>query len=213
MFFNKFIYLGFLLTISLASLCLSLFLGNSEISTYSFFNSLFNDESSVITEIIVNIRLPRTLSAFITGGLLALAGSFMQVLLRNPLADPYILGVSGGAAIFALLAMLIGSTGYWITSSAAIGGLLTTYIIFLMTQSITGWKKDKLLLTGIALASGFSAIISFILILTPDRNLHGMLFWLSGDLSFAHWPLGEAIILILIFFYSLTLGGRKWGQK
>ena len=98
----------------------------------------FGDTLRVITgsgtelqqTLILELRLPRTLSAFATGGLLAVAGALMQVLLRNPLADPYVLGLSGGAAVGALLAMLAGAAGFLISGSAFAGAMLATLLVF-----------------------------------------------------------------------------------
>ncbi len=148
-------------------------------------------------KVVFQLRLPRTLSAFVTGGLLALAGVLMQVLLRNPLADPYILGVSGGAAVAALLAMLGGMGGYALTGSAFLGAVLSMFLVFSIAHGQGSWTPTRLLLTGVVIAAGWGAIISFILSVTPERNLHSMLFWLMGDLSYSPAPTGGAIVLLL----------------
>ena len=167
--------------------------------------SLSRVDHALSHDIIIHLRLPRTLSAFVTGGLLALAGAMMQVLLRNPLADPYILGISGGAAVMSLLIMLCGLTGYWVTGGAWLGSLLAIFLVFFLTGRQSIWSAQRVLLTGIALASGFSALISFILIVSSERELHGMLFWLLGDLSFSHWPILESMILIFGLICSFSL--------
>jgi iron complex transport system permease protein len=147
--------------------------------------------------VILQLRLPRTLSAFVTGGLLALAGVLMQVLLRNPLADPYILGISGGAAVAALLSMLAGLSGYALTGSAFVGALLSMLLVFSIAHGQGSWTPTRLLLTGVVIAAGWGAIISFILSVSPEKNLHSMLFWLMGDLSYSPAPTGATIILLL----------------
>lgn len=107
--------------------------------------------------LILDLRLPRTLSAFATGGLLAVAGALMQVLLRNPLADPYVLGLSGGAAVGALLAMLAGVAGFVVSGSAFAGAMLATLLVFGLAHGTGSWTPSRLLLTGVVMASGWGA--------------------------------------------------------
>lgn len=142
--------------------------------------------------LIMELRLPRALSAFAAGGLLALAGALMQVLLRNPLADPYILGISGGAAVGALLSMLLGLGAAWTSGNAFVGALLSMLLVFGLAHGRGSWNPLRLLLTGVVVAAGWGAVISFMLAIAPERGLHGMLFWLMGDLSHTpppHWGL------------------------
>jgi len=135
--------------------------------------------------LIMDVRLPRVIAAFAVGGLLALAGTLMQVLLRNPLADPYILGISGGAAVAVLTAMLLGLSGLGLTITAFSGALLTMLLVFTLSRGGGSWNPTRLLLTGVVVASGWAALIGFILTVSPDTDLKNMLFWLMGDLSFA----------------------------
>jgi iron complex transport system permease protein len=185
----------FLSVMTLTSLFCSIFLNQHD--------SLSYHDTALRHEIIRFIRLPHALTAFVAGGLLALAGAFMQILLRNPLADPYILGVSGGAAIGTLLFMLCGLSGYWLTGGAWGGSVIIIFILFLLTPQ-KQFASHTLLLTGIALASGCSAIISLILSISPDHAMRSMLFWLMGDLSYARLPVFESIILFLSLLYSFT---------
>lgn len=134
--------------------------------------------------LVLQLRLPRAVTAFATGGLLALAGALMQVLLRNPLADPYILGVSGGAAAGALTSLLLGLAGIWVSGSAFVGALVSTLIVFALAHGRGGWTPTRLLLTGIVVAFGWGAVISLLLVLSNNASLRGMLFWLMGDLSY-----------------------------
>jgi iron complex transport system permease protein len=156
-----------------------------------------------VHDIIWQLRFPRALSAFTVGGLLALAGALMQVLLRNPLADPYVLGISGGAATATLLWSLAGLATTWLTGVAWLGSLISMMLLLLLTKRKTLWDMHIVLLTGIALASACSALISFILLISPEHQLHGMLFWLLGDLSDAYFPTGEIIILLAGFLLSI----------
>jgi iron complex transport system permease protein len=153
----------------------------------------------------MDIRLPRALAAFTTGGMLALAGCLMQVLLRNPLADPYILGISGGAAVGALLALAAGAGGLWVDGSAFAGALGITLLVFIIARGRGGWTPIRLLLVGVVIASGMGALISLILALGPDSSLRGMLFWLMGDFSFARQWSGQMVVLVVALMISMSL--------
>lgn len=191
--------------IGIISILYSLCRGSVLISLAQLFTTFTGHSTPLLHKIIFDLRLPRTLSAFVTGGLLALAGAMMQVLLRNPLADPYILGISGGAAVASLLFILAGFSGYELMGGAWLGSLLAMFLVFTLTQRKTPWDTQRVLLTGVALASGFAAIVSFILLMSSEKELHGMLFWLLGDLSFSHFPILEGIILLVMLIISLGL--------
>lgn len=156
--------------------------------------------------LILDLRLPRTLSAFATGGLLAVAGALMQVLLRNPLADPYVLGLSGGAAVGALLAMLAGLAGFLVSGSAFAGAMLAMLLVFGLAHGSGSWTPARLLLTGVVVASGWGALISLILAMTPASRLPGMLYWLMGDLSHAGAPWPALLILVTVCVLLLPMG-------
>ena len=140
----------------------------------------------------------------------------MQLLLRNPLADPYVLGISGGAATGALAAMLAGFTAV-VMPAAFVGALLSTLIVFGLARKggeRSPWTAMRLLLTGVVVAAGWGALIALLLTLAPDTQVKGMLFWLIGDLSAAShaWPtlltLGIALVVALPFARDLNLLAR-----
>ena len=120
--------------------------------------------------------------------MLAMSGCLMQVLLRNPLADPYVLGVSGGAAFATLLGMVFAVATAWLPWLAISGALISILLVFVLARGAGPWSGTRLLLTGVVTASGWAAMISLVLALSPDNSLRGMLFWLMGDLSFAFDP-------------------------
>jgi len=153
--------------------------------------------------VIHELRLPRALSAFAVGGLLALSGALLQVLLRNPLADPYVLGVSGGAAVAALLSMLGGLGIGWVRGNAFLGALLSMLIVFGLSRLGSAWTQNRLLLTGVVVAAGWGALISLILALAPSAQVQGMLFWLIGDLSYATQPAMALMALVAGLAVSL----------
>ncbi|HHI94855.1 MAG TPA: iron ABC transporter permease [Gammaproteobacteria bacterium] len=188
---NPRLILPLLILLTPLSLLLALSIGSVSVEL----GALINGSDALGRSLIVELRLPRALSAFVVGGLLALAGALMQVLLRNPLADPYILGISGGAAVGALLSMLLGLGVGWTTGNAFVGALLSMLLVFSLAHRHGNWSAMRLLLTGVVVAAGWGAVISFILAISPERGLHGMLFWLMGDLSHAPPPLWGLIII------------------
>ncbi len=138
--------------------------------------------------LVLELRAPRALAALAVGGLLAVAGALMQVLLRNPLADPYVLGLSGGAAVGALAAMLLGLGAALVSGAAFAGALLSTVLVFGLAHGTGSWTPTRLLLTGVVVASGWGALVTFMLAVGPTRQLPGMLYWLMGDLAYARSP-------------------------
>ncbi len=152
-------------------------------------------------EIVRTLRLPRALAGFGCGALLALAGALLQVLLRNPLAEPYVLGVSGGAAGFALAAMIAGAAWWWVDATSFAGALLSVALVLglahrsLRLGPARGTVRDtvreaspRLLLTGVVVAAGWGALITLMLSIAPDSRLRGIVFWLAGDLGSAAPP-------------------------
>ena len=156
-------------------------------------------------ELIGQLRLPRALSAFAVGGLLALAGLLMQVMLRNPLGDPYILGVSGGAAFTVMLSMLLGVPAAWLSGGAFAGALISMLAVFALARGTGPMDSNRLLLTGVVMASGWAALVSLVLALSPATRLPGMLFWLMGDLSDADSPAGPLLLLAFGTLVALAL--------
>lgn len=198
-------FIVLLVVTSVISLLLSLLLGSVPASLTDVWLAFTSNEPSTIQTIISELRLPRSLAGFAVGALLALAGSLMQVLVRNPLADPYILGVSGGASVAALLTMLAGLSGIWISGSAFAGALVAMLVVFGLAHSNGSWTATRLLLTGVVIAAGWGALISFILATSPERDLPNMLFWLMGDLAYAQ-SIGSLYLVLLIgVFISLAL--------
>ncbi|HVB97912.1 MAG TPA: iron ABC transporter permease [Candidatus Dormibacteraeota bacterium] len=134
--------------------------------------------------IVLDLRLPRVLLALLVGAGLSVTGAGFQALLRNPLADPYILGVSSGAALGAVLALLVAPQTSLATMGAAFAGaLLTVAAVYLLGRRGGHLDSYTLLLAGVITASFFSAVIMFLMASLPGRDLRGMAFWLMGDLS------------------------------
>ncbi|TAM05019.1 MAG: iron ABC transporter permease [Paraburkholderia sp.] len=159
--------------------------------------------TDMAAEIVRTLRLPRALGGFACGALLALAGALLQVLLRNPLAEPYVLGVSGGAAAFALVAMIVGLAS-WAVQASACAGAFASILLVLGLARRELWRGEpqdsspRLLLTGAVTAAGWGALITLLLTLAPDAQLRGMLFWLTGDLNGASMPWAALGALVLV---------------
>ena len=194
-----------LIILSILSFALAFSVGSMSLSFQQIFSS-FNLQASDVTHTIIwDLRAPRAYTAFITGGLLALAGVIMQVLLRNPLADPYILGVSGGASVAALLAMSSGLAGIWISGSAFTGALLSILLVFSLAHGKGSWNPGRLLLTGVVIAAGWGAVINFILSISPNQTLKGMLFWLMGDIQHSSADINALLVLLTGLLISFAL--------
>ena len=200
--------------VGLASLVVALAAGSLPVSAADVGRALLGDTSGMAAEVVRALRLPRALAAFACGGLLALAGALMQVLLRNPLADPYVLGISGGAAVGALAAMLFGLPLLLVNGGAFAGALAATLLVFGLARGDGSWTQTRLLLTGVIVAAGCGAAVALILSIAPENQLRGMLFWLMGDLSHAAspWPalamLALGLLAALPFSRDLNLLAR-----
>jgi iron complex transport system permease protein len=148
-----------------------------------------------MTATLLDLRLARACSAFATGAALSLAGVMMQALVRNPLADPYVLGISAGAAVGALAALVVGAA-LWAVDLGALGGAVavSTVLWLLARRDLGGAGRDgvtgdtsTLLLTGVVLASACMALVTLMLSVAPESRLRGMVFWMIGDLAGAGW--------------------------
>jgi iron complex transport system permease protein len=144
------------------------------------------EEVRLLHDIIWRLRLPRVLLAALLGATLSLGGMVFQALLRNPLAEPYILGVSGGSAIGAIVGILLGLArfpGVWLTAFA--GSLATLGVLFLMAAGRSFARSNTLLLSGVMVNAFCAAVIMFLISMAQDSRLHNIIFWLMGDLAAA----------------------------
>jgi iron complex transport system permease protein len=157
-------------------------------------------------QILAELRAPRVAAAFACGGLLALAGALMQTLFRNPLAEPYLLGVSGGAGLLALLGMAAGLAWPWVSALAFAGSLLALALAAALGGRMLARDHTPLLLAGVMLAAGFGALIALVLSVAPAERLPGMLFFLMGDLAWSAQPgmLWGALLVALAIATTLA---------
>lgn len=177
-------------------------------------------ESSIILE----LRLPRTISGILVGAALSLSGAVLQALLRNPLADPFVLGISSGAAVGAVLAILVGlgSTflGIYAVPGAAFGGALLTLLLVYFIARVEGRiPTQTMLLSGVIVSSFFSAIIMFLISVTSNEQIHSVMFWLMGNLEYsASQSLGVIFLYFLVgsavlFFLAKDLNILVLGEE
>ncbi len=168
--------------------------------------ALLIGSAGVDAQVIVSLRAPRVAAAVGVGALLALSGLAMQLLLRNPLADPYVLGTSGGAAVGGLLALMAG-VALWL--GAGLGALAAGAALWaLARRALAGSADDaspRLILTGAMLAALCGALSTLLLTLTPDQQLRGAVFWLVGDLSGAE---GGTLCIAAAALLAAALAGR-----
>ncbi len=175
---------------------------------------------AMLETIIWRIRLPRVFLAALVGAALSLGGLVFQALLRNPLAEPYILGISSGSGIGAIIGILTGLSPFPGVSLAAFAGSMVTLLLLLfMTSGKTMLKKNILLLSGVMVNAFCGAFIMFLISITQDDRLHNILFWLMGDLSMADLPqvwLLTAVVVpctALIFCLSNTMNLFLMGKE
>lgn len=194
--------LAVLLLLAAAVFLAALLTGSSGIGLRQALAALAGSGDEATRNVLIAVRLPRVLAAFGVGSLLALSGVLLQALFRNSLADPYVLGVSGGAAVGALLAMIAGCAALVVQSAAVAGALGAVGLVYLLAR---GGGTPRLLLTGVVLASACGALVSVLLALADSSRVRGMVFWLAGDLEWAVQPWLSAGAALLAVAVSIIL--------
>jgi len=171
-----------------------------------------------IETIMLQIRLPRIIIASLVGAGLAVAGAGYQGLLRNPLADPYILGVSSGAALGATIVILFGGSNFLISFFAFLGAIIAVVLVYGIGSTGTKSTIETLILAGVIVGAFFNAILSFLLTRSYD-NLEQVMFWLMGSVSLRGWNqiafLAPVLILfiVLLWLFSRELNVLALGEE
>jgi len=198
-----------------ASLLLALAVGSVPVSPSQLLATLAGHGDSDARDVIWQLRAPRAVAGFAVGAGLALSGALLQGLLRNPLADPYVLGVSGGAAVAAIGAIALGLSSGLIQLAAALGAMATLGLLFILARRAL-FTRDAVeseqgttavLLTGVMIASFAAALLSLVLSLAPDARLRTMVFWLLGDLAGAT-DLRAALIALVAIGVAFAIAQR-----
>jgi len=194
-----------LLAALVAIIILSLLLGTVNVTFRELRQVLFESREGSASLIVLKIRLPRIMLAGLSGFSLSLGGLIFQAILRNPLADPFILGVSSGAAFGAVLAIMCGlgfALGVPLFSFA--GALLTIGIVWAMGRGRVGMESSTIILAGVIINAFFTSVIMFFIAISSDDRLHTMLFWLYGDLSQSRYGQSAMIApFVIIGFVAL----------
>ncbi len=204
------------------AMLLGLCMGSSERTVWAALKAVFNpgEGDATLRTIVLQIRLPRVLLAVAVGAALSVGGLVFQALLKNPLAEPYILGISGGSAIGAIVGILMGFSRFpGVCTTAFSGSIATLGLILFMNAGRSILKKESLLLSGVMINAFCSAVIMFLVSLTQDSRLHNIIFWLMGDLSQGN--IQQALILMglllpclfIVFFLSNTMNVLLLGEE
>ena len=207
------------------AMVLGISMGSTDSGIKDIFQNLLGkkEPESMLYTIIWQIRFPRVLLAALVGAALSLGGLVFQALLRNPLAEPYILGISGGSAIGAIIGILMGFSRFpGVTLTAFTGSIASLLLILAMSSGQSILKKDALLLSGVMVNAFCAAVIMFLVSITQDSRLHNIIFWLMGDLSMGdmkHAGILASTLLpcfFLVFWLSnpmnLLLMGKEMAQ-
>lgn len=198
----KLIFWGGILLILLISVALfSLSAGPANIPINKIIR--FSFENNIEHTIIFNIRLPRILLAIVVGGGLSVAGLIFQAMFRNPLVEPYTLGVSGGAALMVALFIVFG-LGIFLPIAGFIGALTVIILVYFITAKRGTWNINTVLLTGIMFSFIASSLIMLIMALSKTAQLREIVFWIMGSLEETHWHTIGIVSTILILGTLIT---------
>jgi iron complex transport system permease protein len=204
--------LGLLTVLAIISLAVAGMTGSVALALSDLPGALFDmvtGQSQTLAATLLELRLERALIAFVTGAALALAGVMMQALLRNPLADPYVLGISAGASVGALAALLLMGALWMVDAAAFTGAVVVSMLLYwlarrdLRSNTAAEGGSSLLLLTGVILASACMAIVTLMLSIAPESRLRGMVFWMIGDLAGAPLRLTPWLVLAAALLFAL----------
>ncbi|MEU6377334.1 iron chelate uptake ABC transporter family permease subunit [Streptomyces sp. NPDC046909] len=210
-----------------ASLALAITIGPADIGVEDVWSTVVahlgvgtSELTPIRDGIVWQLRLPRTLLAAVCGAGLAVCGAVMQSLLRNPLADPFVLGVSSGASTGAVAVVVLGvGAGAVSVPAGAFVGALVSFALVLLLSHTLGGSTDRVVLAGVAAMQLFSALTSFVVLTAADaETTRGVLFWLLGSLSGAGWTdvwvcaAVLAVALVVCLSYARTLDAFAFGQ-
>ncbi|MDI6890047.1 MAG: iron ABC transporter permease [Thermodesulfovibrionales bacterium] len=208
-----------LLVTTLFALCT----GSVGMSLKKILRVIFEGKGSIEYSILFDIRLPRIVLGFTIGGALSLAGVILQGMFRNPLVEPYTLGISGGAALGVSLNIVLGLNSTLGILSLPISGFLGAVLVILLVYSLSLRKGilkiQGLLLTGVMISFISSSLIMLIMAISRTEDLHGIVFWIMGSLEEPNWLLIKVAVLVSIsiliisYLFSLDLNALSLGEE
>lgn len=171
----------------------SIMLGSVKIPLSEIMSTIKGAEQGIHAQIFLNIRLPRTLVAAMVGMNLSLSGAILQAIMKNPLADPHIIGISSGAGLAGIIVLLVLPTMGWLVTPAAFLGAMGAALLIYALAWKNGIQPLRIILAGVAVSAFFSAGISAMMIFYSER-VHGALMWMVGGLSARTWPHVEMLL-------------------
>ena len=205
----RFTILILFLFLALLGAFLSLTKGSSVITMEQIVELLLNPGEDPQSQIIWNIRMPRTIVGALVGINLSLSGAILQAIMRNPLADPHIIGISSGAGLAGVVIMILfPALEYLITPVAFVGAMLAAICIYILAWK-NGIKPVRIILAGVAVSAFLSAGISGLMIFYSDR-VHGALMWMVGGLAARSWPHVSIILPYAIIGLVLALASASY---
>ncbi|WP_413442510.1 FecCD family ABC transporter permease [Synechococcus sp. MIT S1220] len=210
----KFIsFLGLLWILAIVFV-LSLCVGDSPIGFEDLWDYVSGTSSSETTVLVIrDIRLPRTLAALLTGSALGVSGAMLQGMLRNPLASPFLLGISSGSGVCVVILFSLNSLAYWIPLGAWLGAVVSALIVFCIAYDQKRISLERLILSGVAVSSVLGSVQAIFLLRSDDTRIQNSLTWLSGtlagrewgDLTFTWIPIVVCLLCSFVFAKQLNL--------
>ena len=205
----RWLMLLFFVLLALGGGLLSVMQGVAAITPADVLHILWQPSARTADQIIWNIRLPRTLTGALVGTNLALSGAILQAVMRNPLADPHIIGISAGAGLAGIIVLIVWPAYiFWMTPVAFLGAMAAAAVIYLLA-----WKDGivpvRIILAGVAVSAFLGAIISGILIFYSDR-VHGALLWMVGGLAASSWKDVTAVLPYSVLGLALSAVGAYY---
>ena len=191
------LFLGLLLIIAI-----SLSLGSVALTRPELWAALLKEGSSINQTIVWDLRLPRVIAAIIVGSALGMAGSLLQGMLRNGLASPFLLGISSGAGLAAVLIVGLKVWDIWLPLGAWLGAVTAMAIVFALAKTKGEISVERLILGGVAASTLFAALQTMLLLLSPDGQVQAALTWLTGSLNGRGWDevtvMGPSMVIALL---------------
>ena len=220
---NWFIFILAAIAISMAVVTIALSTGEMNIKLLRVPSILFSGKGTIEYSILTQIRLPRILLGLAIGGSLSLAGVLLQGIYRNPLVEPYTLGISGGAAIGVAIAIVFGlyiKVGAFVLPfSGFVGALVTTILVYLLSTKRGKLQINKMVLIGVMISFIASSAMMFMLATTQTENLQGIIFWTMGSLDEPNPLLIKACFIIAItcllasYLFTQPLNALRLGEE
>ena len=213
-------FLAVLLVLLLISILISLSSGEIKISLFQI-PEIFSNKSGIEYIVLSKIRIPRLLLAISVGGALSLSGTILQGIYRNPLVEPYTLGISGGAALGVAISIIFGfqvAGFFMLPVFGFIGSLITLFLVYFLSVKKGGLSINSMLLIGVMVSFVASSAMMFLMSLATPDNLQSIVFWVMGSLDESNMFLikiaiySSAFGLFLTYFFAQTLNALRLGE-